>query len=224
MVTRLAKMDGERRELIDSKEEGEKRARDLSKVRTYVCAYSYTGCVGHTLLPVVLLTSHLSPLLLYSTCWNVWSRVCTVCDFIMLTFRSYRTNGTTVFIMVEKHTLLPSNRTIEERYVFRRFSEQIRWRRKFDYTRSRALRMRATLHPCHSVAHVLLRSATVPAQYIKWATVKRSNCSIKKNRTLTLYSHILYVHTLAAMPFMPTTLTNPTHLPDTPLPPPLPLL
>ena len=36
VVTRLARMDSERRELIDTKEEGEKRARDLSKVHTYV--------------------------------------------------------------------------------------------------------------------------------------------------------------------------------------------
>ena len=42
VVTRLAKMDGERRELIDSKEEGEKRARDLSKVHTYVRTFQHT--------------------------------------------------------------------------------------------------------------------------------------------------------------------------------------
>ena len=36
VVTRLARMDGERRELIDAKEEGAKRARDLSKVHTYI--------------------------------------------------------------------------------------------------------------------------------------------------------------------------------------------
>ena len=44
VVTRLARMDSERRELIDTKEEGEKRARDLSKVHTYVHTY-----VRHTL-------------------------------------------------------------------------------------------------------------------------------------------------------------------------------
>ena len=34
VVTRLARMDNERRQLIDSKEDVEKKARDLTKVRT----------------------------------------------------------------------------------------------------------------------------------------------------------------------------------------------
>lgn len=43
VVTRLARMDGERRELIDTKEEGEKRARDLSKVHIYIhTSYTHT--------------------------------------------------------------------------------------------------------------------------------------------------------------------------------------
>ena len=37
VVARLARMDNERRQLIDSKEDGEKRARDLSKVCTLMC-------------------------------------------------------------------------------------------------------------------------------------------------------------------------------------------
>ena len=38
--------------------------------------------------------------------------------------------------------------TIEEHYIFRRFSERIRWRHDFDYARSRALRMWASFHLC----------------------------------------------------------------------------
>ena len=45
VVTRLARMDSERRELIDTKEEGEKRARDLSKVHTYVHKIVHTHCM-----------------------------------------------------------------------------------------------------------------------------------------------------------------------------------
>ena len=45
VVTRLARMDSERRELIDTKEEGEKRARDLSKVHTCVHKIVHTHCM-----------------------------------------------------------------------------------------------------------------------------------------------------------------------------------
>ena len=47
VVTRLARMDGERRELIDAKEEGAKRARDLSKVHTYIrCTHALYVCTS----------------------------------------------------------------------------------------------------------------------------------------------------------------------------------
>ena len=93
----------------------------------------------HLHIPLTHLPTH-SPLTL---------TIPTVCDFITLMFRYYRTNGTTVFLKRWKNgrSCCPTE-TIEERYVFRRFSEQIRWRREFDYARPRALQMRASFHPC----------------------------------------------------------------------------
>ena len=55
VVARLARMDNERRQLIDSKEDGEKRARDLSKVCTLMCGRGpFSACLVH----ILLLTSH----------------------------------------------------------------------------------------------------------------------------------------------------------------------
>ena len=51
VVARLARMDNERRQLIDSKEDGEKRARDLSKVCTLMCGRGpFSACLVHILL------------------------------------------------------------------------------------------------------------------------------------------------------------------------------
>lgn len=51
VVARLARMDNERRQLIDSKEDGEKRARDLSKVCTLMRrTWPFSACIVHVLL------------------------------------------------------------------------------------------------------------------------------------------------------------------------------
>ena len=50
VVARLARMDNERRQLIDSKEDGEKRARDLSKVCTLMCRVEAIQCMPRTYL------------------------------------------------------------------------------------------------------------------------------------------------------------------------------